>query len=382
MRPNSQPEITIEKGSVIVYRVFDIAEEIDLQLVEKLLRQNLGESRVRLAPKSRNAVIVRNAPIRMSLGETAIIIGKDSQKSEYKADVFATLWDYGAASIALHIPIAAGSTWDSLLNLSYLFGEDSTQHRYIDLLAEQKIKDIIPIIAPSLREANNWNVSEDYIIFFLEKISGITHTNQLVESVNIAGLLLGEPTEQLADRNRESILENVYQYATDDLVIIDWNSALVVEPSGQRDIAEVLEFTLSHLLEVRYYDDLLDKRLSELYDALEESRRTIWRGHFANISRETNTRFIEFSEFMERIDNSLKVVGDFYLAVIFRAAARRFRIPDWQQSITRKMNLLARVSELLQGEINVHRGHLMELIIIFLFLFELISTVVRSNWVK
>jgi hypothetical protein len=131
-------------------------------------------------------------------------------------------------------------------------------------------------------------------------------------------------------------------------------------------------------LELRYYDDLLDRRLTELYDSIEARRQTLWKAQFGRISREANSRYLEFSEFMERVDNSLKVVGDFYLATIFRGAVKRFRIMDWQQSIARKMNLLARVSELLLGEVNVYRGHLLEIIIILLILFEIISAMFKG----
>ena len=74
---------------------------------------------------------------------------------------------------------------------------------------------------------------------------------------------------------------------------------------------------------------------------------------------------------MERVDNSLKVVGDFYLALIFRGATQKFRIKDWQDSISRKMAILAQVSELLEGEMNVRRSHWLEFAVVFLFIFEI-----------
>jgi hypothetical protein len=41
------------------------------------------------------------------------------------------------------------------------------------------------------------------------------------------------------------------------------------------------------------------------------------------------------------------------------------------------MNLLAQVSQILQGEVNVNRGHWLEIIIIFLIAFELLSAVLK-----
>ena len=174
-------------------------------------------------------------------------------------------------------------------------------------------------------------------------------------------------------------MESTFQYASNDLAVIDWNSAVVVEPQGQRDIPDVLEFALTHLMEVRYYDELLDRRLNELYTEIGIKRKNMmFRSRFLKLSHEANSRYIEFSEFIERVDNSLKVVGDFYLATIFRALTRRFRLQDWESSIKHKMNLLARVSELLQGEVNVQRSFLMEVIIILLIAFEVISAIVKT----
>ena len=136
----------------------------------------------------------------------------------------------------------------------------------------------------------------------------------------------------------------------------------------------MIEFALTQLMEMRYYDNLLDKRLTLLYDSIEASRGKFFSNRFTNLSREASTRYIEFSEFIERVDNSFKVVGDFYLAKIFRAAGEKFRIPEWEENVTRKMNLFASISELLQGEVNVNRSLWLEITIVVLILFELVTT--------
>jgi hypothetical protein len=41
------------------------------------------------------------------------------------------------------------------------------------------------------------------------------------------------------------------------------------------------------------------------------------------------------------------------------------------------MNLLAQVSSLMQGEVNIRRSHWMEITIIVLILFELVSAMVK-----
>lgn len=387
----------ILRGSVLVYRVFDVAEEIDLTAVERILKEDrAARSRLQFRRQAGQSLFMRNPPIRVGLGESEIVIGGTRRK----VDVCATLWDYGVISVVIQMPIDPGTTWSALvsiaeyLNLDSMTGDGAVAREggmhEVDSFARKRSQELVEAIQQALKSPAQREIFEDYVIYQLEKLEGVQNAQEFLERADLPSLILSEGRERLGEKSRTGVLENSYQYAENDLTVIDWNSAVVLEPSGQRDIADVLEFALTHLLEFRYYDDLLDQRLARLYETLQRRRessgrlslasrwRAIWGLRFASVSSDANARYIEFSEFIERIDNSLKVVGDFYLAVIFRAAIRRFRIPDWQQSVVRKMNVLARVSELLQGEVNVRRGHTLEMIIILLIAFEIVSAVVRS----
>ena len=372
------PGPAIQKGSIFIYRVFDIAEEINLHRVTELLEQRArdssksGGSRLGLARSPRHALVMRAAPVRLSLGMLEVPIGG----MLYPVEGFATIWDYGVVSILFTLSLDSGTPWSKLMALSDLLTDDRASNEAIDSLARQRAKEIREMLHDALQAPAERELLEDYVIYFLEEIEGIKRGDELMDAVDVPALILGETREELAEKSRAAILDTTVQYAENDLVVIDWNSAVVLEPSGQRDIADVIEFALTHLLEFRYYDDLLDARLGSLYDAIVSRRKSNWR--FAQLAHEANSRFIEFSEFIERVDNSLKVVGDFYLAVVFRAAITRLRIRDWQASVTRKMNLLARVSELLQGEVNVRRGHTLEIIVIILIAFEIVSAILKS----
>ncbi len=64
------------------------------------------------------------------------------------------------------------------------------------------------------------------------------------------------------------------------------------------------------------------------------------------------------------------MVGDFYLARIYRAAVRRFRVPTWQESVDRKESLVRQIYELLNGEVEHGRMFVLEFTIVVLILFE------------
>jgi hypothetical protein len=368
-------EVTINQGTTLIYRVFDLGEEIDLAAAETILANQAYRTRLKMAKPAGQALIIRNPPIRINIGEVNLPLNGEV----LAAEVVATIWEYGVISFAFQLPIAKGTTWRALIELSDLLQSDIPTSSRIDEIGRVRSKEITGLLGSSLKKPNPNPIFDDYIIYFIQDAAGVQTGADLIANADVPSLILGESREPLSERARKSILDFQYQYSDNDLAVIDWNSALILEPSGQREIADILEFALTHLLEFRFYDELLDDRTRELYTAVEQRRQGLLKNFFSSSSREANTRFLEFSEFIERVDNSLKVVGDFYLAEIFRAAVRRFRISDWQQSATRKLNLLARVSELLQGELNVLRGHLLEAVVILLIAIEIFSAVLRSR---
>ncbi len=356
-------DVRIQKGSVLVYRLFDLAEEIDLAEVQRLLREGTGRVNLRPSRATRSrAIVVRNPPVTFNLGESQVRIGSQLLRIE----TYAKVWDYGVISIIFQHRIAEATPWQDLLDEAVLLEDDNN----IDEVAERRASELADVLQSALSDRHAWNVIEDYVIYFFEQVDGIDKAADLLEKVDVAALILAERAEELADASRRPILDSVFQYGMHDMAIVDWNSAIVLEPTGSRDIADVLEFALTHLLEMRYYDDLLDRRLDAVYDTFQVRRGRLFGRRIAALTREANARYIELSEFIERVENSLKVVGDLYLATIFRAAGRRFRLADWQQNVTRKMNLLARVSDLLQGEVDVTRSHWLEIIIILLIAYE------------
>jgi hypothetical protein len=359
--------VSVQKGSILIYRVFDVAEEVNLSRVEELLTTEGSRARLRFTLTPRQVVIMRNAPVTMALGETDLTL----QDRNVKVEVFAKIWDYGVLSILFQVPITPGTDWNTLVDMSARIENDTL----IDEAARYRAQELVNLVRPALRDPHLWPGIEDYVIYFFEELNGINKAEELLQKADVSRLILAETQAHLSDRSRQAILDDgTYQYAENDLTIIDWNSAIVIEPSGKKEVPEVIEFGLTHLMEMRYYDEILDQRLATLYDSIEESRSRFFSNRFTTLSREASARYIEFSEFIERVDNSFKVVGDFYLAKIFRAAGEQFRIPEWEQNISRKINLFSNLSELLQGEVNVNRSLWLEITIVVLILFELFTT--------
>ncbi len=364
-------QVKINKGSIWIYRVFDIAEEINISQVENLLRNSLGPDKFHVRRFIDRGIVMKKAPVSFGFGEVHFPL----KHYGLTADVIVKVREFGVLTFIYRIPIAAGTAWNELISLAAALEE---LHE-LDDIARDHCNELKRVIFPALKKATDWNTFEDYSIYFLEEIEGAATTSELLSKADVASLVLAEEEVKIGDLTRTSILENLYQYAENDFAIVEWNAALVWDPKGGREVLDILEYAVTHLLEMRYYDDYLDQHLGMLYDNIEAHKGAKLKGPYSQLYQETSQRYIEFTEFLERVENSLKVVGDFYLATVYRAACRRFRLADWQQNITRKMNILAQVSSLLQGELNIRRSHWLEIIIILLIGFEILSALVRIH---
>lgn len=356
----------ILKGRILVYRVFDIGEEVDLEKTEKILVESAASrSKFRLKKINQQAVIVSNDPLSISLGSFQL----DKGNSLYNAEISAKIWDFGTLSLTFEFTIPSAMSIDELKNYSSAIQECDE----LDSYARSKARELSLQIQSAMAKMNEWEVFEDYVLYFVEKFEHeIEDASILLNREDVAGLILNEDHELLSNQIKERIYESKLQYYKNDLAVIDWNSGFIVEPSGSMDIPDVIEFALNQLLEMRYYDDLLDKKLRELYSATELKDMSLFSTRYRDLALEAGQKYIEIAEIVESVENSLKVIGDLYHSVIFRMASKKFRFTDWQSSIDNKLENLADLSKLLLDNINHQKSLVLDITIIIIISLELI----------
>lgn len=351
------------KGHILLQRIFDIGGEIDLVKASVLLAGTGLAEQFKLRRSSRN-IIIDEAPLSISLGEWE----HEHSGRVLQIQTLGKLWSFGAFSLTFKIAIDDELSLYEVKKLAhYLENEDE-----ITFLALEKAKRVVADLAPAIKQPGIWNQFEDYIIFLRDPENAPT-PEELLESDNFFQLLLTETDVQLSNQMKDAIRANFFQYSKDDYVVIDWNSAFIcASPADAQDMADVAEFALCQVLEMRYYDEMLDKKLGNLYKSIQVSKPSIFSNNYSQHAHDAALIYIEISEVIEKIENTLKVIGDFYYAKIFRAASERFRVKDWQASVDQKLKNLADVSSLFQAETNEKRNQLMEAIIIILIAIEVV----------
>lgn len=365
----SEKANTITKGRILVYRAYDVGEEIDLEKAEKILAETpTTRSKFRLKKMNRQAVIVSNDPLAITLGQYSYT----AQGREFLFEMSAKLWDFGSLSLTFDYTIPEGTSMDELRALGSLIQEDEG----IDEYARNKALEISHQVNAAIGKVNEIkeeDFNEDYILYFIEKFSrDYEDATAILQEEDIASLILSEEKGTLGAPIYDRLYETKLQYYKNDLAVIDWNSAFIIEPSGSLDIPDVIEFALNQLLEMRFYDGLLDKKLREIYSAIELKDMSIFSTRYTDLALEAGQRYIEIAEIVESVENSLKVIGDLYHATVFRMASKKFRFSDWQGSIDNKLENLAEICKLLLDHINHRKSHLLELTVIALISLELI----------
>jgi hypothetical protein len=357
---------SIKKGRILVYRVYDIGEEIDLEKAEKILQQETtARAKFRLKKMNQSAVVVSNDPLSVALGNYSY----SDEGMNFNPEITAKIWEFGTLSLTFDFPIPVGTTIDQLRIIS----DKIQNYEILDVYARGKARELTQQIKASMAKINEWEVNEDYILYFIESFENeYADASIILDEEDIAALVINEDKNLLAAQVTERIYNSRLHYYKNDMAIIDWNSAFIIEPTGSMDIPDVIEFALNQLLEMRYYDDLLDKKLREIYSAVELKEMNIFSSRYTDLALEAGQRYIEIAEIVESVENSLKVIGDLYHSTVFRMASNKFRFSDWQKSIDNKLDNLAELCKLLLDNINSKRSHLLELVIIALISIELI----------
>jgi hypothetical protein len=359
----------IADGAVLVYRLFDVADAVDLARAEAAVAA--PTSRLKLeGAQSGSALELPRPPLHLRLGRREVTLASGKRSAEASAHVF----DYGVVSIRYELAIPPGTSLADLVPLAEeLFVEPTPA---LDAEARREAEELCRALAGGLERPHAWDGLESYQIFLVRRFEGgMVAAADLLASAPIPELLLGETSAtRLSRPEREDVLAHHYTYLEDDLAVLHWNSALVVEPSGVEDIPDLLELATAHLLELRYYDAHLDTELHRIYDEIEAGGSPIanvFTRRYRKLQRETAALLLELSEMTERLENAVKIVGDFYLARVYLSAVRRFRLPAWQEVVLRKQKLVADVNDLIGRGADTNRMELLELAIIVLIMLSI-----------
>lgn len=352
--------LEIADGAIRAYYLFDVADTIDLVKISAFG----GEMRAPAALPLR-----RDAPPYLQFPAPPLVATlPDAEFDNLHGSVRLKFYDYGVVSVGLRF--ATGASWNELSALT----ERARSDERIAEFAQSTVARICDEYAHAFDERHPALV-EDYLIVEIARFSQDVDAETLLDdhSGELARLLLGE-RRPLSPSETEEALRVRFSYHDDDLTIVQWDTAIVYDRGeSARAIEEILEFANSQLLELRTYDALLDRELDTIYKMQPGTPPRSLRGrHEAEQAATLRYLIVDVRELIDRSSNALKVVGDAFYARIYRSAAARLGLADWQRQIDSKLDSVGEMYRFFSDEARSRRDEFLEIIIVVLVTFEVV----------
>jgi hypothetical protein len=348
----------IREGAFHAYFVFDVADTIEVGQLASVGGEGVARAPLTLRPEASSGFIEF---------ETQPVVARIAPGPSGLA-ARAKIFDYGVVSIRLTTPFSG--SWSAYAALTRRLRADDELPR----LARATLDGVLQEIAALLSEPHEPLV-EDYFVFEVESFAAPVGGAKLLGDCGdaLASLVLCEERRLTPTEALEALRVN-FAYFDDDLAIVQWDTAFVFDRrDGAQATLDILEFANTQLVELRTYDKLLDAELDTIY-ALDPKRPTRRFGRKRAQDSADRLRYliVDIAELTDRSSNALKIIGDAYYARLYRGAAGRLGLKDWQKQIDSKVETVNEMYRFFTDQAQASRSEFLEIVVILLIALEIV----------
>jgi hypothetical protein len=352
------PETGLE-GSIIVLMLYDVADEISLTKLRRLIGGTTAAPAFKHPTPEylgfeRPPVIEPLPPLSLASGE------------QFEATL--QYYDYGVISLLLRF--AFRGDWEQLLHLAGNWVPGTMFDELSLKLVQPKVAQVRQAL---VKPYDQW-LNEEYYVFHMHSIEGISTGAELMSrhGEEISRIVRGE-TGQLSEFERAEVLQGYMSYYPGDLVVAGWNVAFLYDSeAGGAATVRILEYANSQLLQFRHYDEILTRELERVYSFLER-RSTGLLASWGMRSAATRLRamLLEVTELTERTNNALKFVGDMFSARLHKLCAAKIGVNDYQLLVQEKLRTADELYDFMIEQFHQARGFLLEFTVVLILIIEL-----------
>ncbi len=249
-----------------------------------------------------------------------------------------------------------------------------------DKYHKQSVKDAEALfrkIKGQLKQPHFYLIRQSYVIVQVDPHPEITDTMLLKEHFGgvIASILRFE-TETLSEYKKDEILESAVGYYRGDLIIIDTEAAFVYDDEYE-EILDLAEFANMQLLELQYFDRLVDQQLNSVYHrqtkTLPFTSYLPFVGYLKNDPVDDLGRLkVDITVITERLENSIKLAGESYYSELYGLLTRKLDLIRWKESLHNKLAIIKDIRMIYQSKLDSLREDLLSVSVILLILVEVI----------
>ena len=370
-RRASPGEISQYTGEAVYLYAFDIAYELDRKPIPQLLGQPVAQFVVDASKRSpRQLFFYRPQMVRLPPVERL------GPQGPVRIERTIKLLPIGAISIMVRLPFKVNQI-EQLVGFHDLqFTDGSWLYDDVRTLAAEVQKELQPYL---IRPTSSLSDEEAYTVFCihgpLQSPDGNTCKSEdwLAENRRTVAALLNEERDQarLSTQEADESTGKYLSYYDRDLVVVDWDAALVIdEPRYFDETLYLMELANVQLAELEAYDRMLDNAVERSYRDV--SQRRFRARQTTRIQRELREIRIDFARLSDELSNITKFFGDWHSARIYQTLSARFHLSDWHRTIDEKLKTLDDLYQLLATEQNTRWMFILEISIVLLFVIDLV----------
>lgn len=357
----------IQRGALHLYQLYDVAYAINLDAARDVLAT--PSARVRPVVSRGGSIDIPQLPLEISLGDFELALGA----AQRRAHLHCRIYDLGILAFRFMLPLDGPQTWEQVTALMAEVQSDPAAildafNRGLDVLRRE--------LAPAMERPNDTIRAEDYTILLVERLADGVPASQLARHPTLLQAALGERRPLSASAQG---LATPLSYYEDDLILLTWASAVVIEPDAdaREDATLLLEFANAQLLAFRSYDAEVERDLTRIVPRLTRTRRPTWVRSRASAAflREIAGLIADVTDTSARVENALKVTEDVYWNRVYAAALATLRVEVWRTGIAEATNVLRQTAAILHDEAQETLTTLLEILVIALIAVELIVAV-------
>lgn len=346
---------------------YDLAYEMTRLPVTQLLGQPVAQFSVDASKRSpRHLFFYRPQMVRLPPQER---IGPNGP---VRIERSMKLLPVGALSITVSVPFEVDSIEELVCFHDFEFSNGSLSDE-VRQLAEDVRQELAPYLIKPVKQLA---AEEAYTVFCLDAPLRAADGSPLAAEDwlhqhrrEVAAALTQEnDITQLSQQEVNESTGRHLSYYENDLAVLDWDAALIVEEPQNFDQAlYILELANLQLAELEAYDRLLDTAMERAYrDLTQRPRRS------GEVMRELREIRIDLARFSDELSNITKFFGDWHLARLYENIAARFHLSDWHHTIDEKLKTLDNLYQLLNLDRTNRWMLTLEVTIVLLFVIDLV----------
>ena len=359
----------VASGHLFFFYAYDAGFEIALEKARALCEASDSPGIAGLRPAPAH-LQYRPRPLTVPAGVVPVTVSGKT----FSLDATMKIFDFGALSVTLTLPLEDLSL-DAYAEVALSLASENGMEKSARELARRLFERVRPaVFRPMMAD-----LAEEYRVWHVGGFSpGLSGTEALARFPREIARLLTLERGDLSEAAVAEIVRAPIRYFDNDLFLAEWNAAFVYDPKFQ-DTAEVLEFLNIQVLELRFFDRLLHEAIEGVSEELRPRRRLF---HILHDPYEVPLRRLsgirtDVSLIRERIYNTLKLVGDAYLARVYEEARRKVGAEKHEGTVRDQLAALTDIYTVLNNQAQAARAETLEMIIILLIAIEIVMGLLR-----